>query len=152
MFNNNPCSDHVSKNTPDMGGSTPHRPTQQHPVRGVFTGIPSRTAALIHDVQRGGARSYLDVGRQLGEHLCANVPYDLDSTDEWLDILHRDVVQVIKSLPGGDTWRGDMHLSPLRDWLNNHFPGITMRIPPRHHLKFTEGFVKGVVFSGNWLF
>lgn len=119
--------------------------------KAVFLGVPSCTQALLRAARLGGAWGYREVGHQVGEHLCSNVPFDVESPDDWVDLLDHEVVKVIQALPTDEQWINHEHLAPLLKWLNVHFPGVTSQVPPRHHGKLTQGFVQGVVASGNWM-
>ena len=144
---------HDTHGTPAPNPSKPPATSVIPPsqLKAVFLGIPSCTQALLRTARKGGACGYREVGRQVGEHLCSNVPFDVESTDDWIDLLDHEVVKVIQALPADDQWMNRDHLAPLQKWLNVHFPGITSRVPARHHGTLTRGFVEGVASSGNWM-
>lgn len=133
-------------NTPPSGPTPP--PTV---VKAVYQGVPSCTLALLRTARHGGACGYRDVGRQVGEHLCSNVPFNVDSPNAWIDLLDHEVVGAIQALPATDLWMSLEHLAPLLTWLKVHFPAITSLVPARHHATFTRGFVEGVAGSGDWI-
>ncbi|HJV38747.1 MAG TPA: hypothetical protein VJ528_07905 [Geothrix sp.] len=120
-------------------------------MKAVYLGVPSCTMALLRTARQGGTCGYREVGRQVGEHLCSNVPFDVDSPDAWIDLLDNEVVGVIQALPVTDQWMNREHLAPLLTWLKVHFPAITSLVPARHHTTFTRGFVEGVAGSGDWM-
>lgn len=136
---------------PHLSNPTATSATPPSQGKAVFQGVPSCTQALLRTARQGGACGYREVGRQVGEHLCSNVPFDVESPDDWVDLLDHEVVKVIQALPTDDQGLNREHLGQLLKWLNVHFPGITSLVPPRHHCKLTQGFVQGVVASGNWM-